>query len=150
MSKSSEKSLGNLSKNDRKFVREDPRNRSHKTIVSGSKNTPKTFKFRSMSVSVCVWQRERLPRASWTLLKAFWPRPGRPRGALLNAPGLSQERSWGLAGALFRVPGPSRQRPGAPPQRLGSPKTAQDRFFVDFSSIWHRFCFDFSFDFRPC
>ena len=65
---------------------------------------------------------------SWRGFGRSWRRPGRPSDAL--------ELSWR---GLGRV----RMRLGDAPERPRSPKTAQDRFWIDFSLIFERFFLDF-------
>ena len=65
---------------------------------------------------------------SWRGFGRSWKRPGRPSDAL--------ELSWR---GLGRV----RMRLGDAPERPRSPKTAQDRFWIDFSLIFERFFLDF-------
>ena len=65
-----------------------------------------------------------VPGAAWGI---FWPVPGR------SWPAPDVPRS--VLEPFFGVPDPSRARPGAFPKRLRAPKTAQNRFCVDFSSI---------------
>ena len=80
-------------------------------------------------------------------------RTKRARGPLRSCPGASQDRPGetfdrfpralgpprtpqrSIPGSFFGVPDPSRARPGASPKRLRAPKTSQDRFCIDFSSI---------------
>ena len=71
---------------------------------------------------------------------------GPSQGRSCASPG----RSWRARGVprsspgrLWRVPGASRVGPDASPKRLLTPKTAQERFFVDFSSFRARFFVDF-------
>ena len=72
------------------------------------------------------------PRSSWSVFGApwgsFWVTPGRSWRAR-GAPRLALGRHLG-------VQKPSRARPDASPKRPWAPKTAQDRFFFDFGSIW--------------
>ena len=66
-------------------------------------------------------------------------------------------RSKIVLGAVWGIPLPSRQRPGASPKKLGAPKTGHDRIFVDFSlmlvdfsSIVDRLFVDFRTTFALC
>ena len=65
-------------------------------------------------------------------------------GAVLERPGASQERSWAVPGASWTVPGATWPRPGASPNRPEAPRRLQDRFWIDFCSIFRRFWVDFS------
>ena len=55
----------------------------------------------------------------WPVPRRSWPAPDAPRSVLRP---------------FFGVPDLSRARPGASPKRLRAPKTAQDRFCIDF--LW--------------
>ena len=81
--------------------------------------------------------------SSTSVLELSWRAQGFPE-TLLEAPGPSPDRSGCVPGACFRILGASWRHPGASPKRFGSPKTAQDRFVIDFCL----FRIDFSLFFR--
>ena len=110
------------------------------------KNSKKSFRGLVRQCSMLRMHSNTAPRQSgsvlgpsrgrfWTALGRSWLARGAPRSAL--------ERFLG-------VQEPSRPRPDASPTRPRTPKTAQERFFVDFCrffvdfrSIFRRFSLDF-------
>ena len=66
----------------------------------------------------------------------FWTPPGRSW--------VTRGVTWSALGRHLGVPEAPRACPDASPKRLWAPKTAQDRFFVDFSSIAAPFGWIFS------
>ena len=96
------------------------------------KNNAKSFCERVRQRSVHQVRSDTAPESSRSVPGAarggFWPVP-RPSWPAPDVP-----RS--VPGPLFGAPDPSRARPGAFPKRLRAPKTAQDRFCIDFGSIF--------------
>ena len=103
----------------------------------------KTFENRGASVWRGVRRLKPALRISRELSRSIFERSWRGPRRAFGGPA-SQERSWHGLGVLLAVPGASRRRPGASPNRPEAPRTVQDRFWNVFGLIFRPFLVDFA------